>query len=160
MGQLFAALATELGKHKNTLIDDQIKFPVTVDKFNTFVLKPEETTDRKEVGAWVSVRPVSDNPDKKTYLGIYLGELPVGTMNTYNPDRKELAIILKRNPAMWVPDLKKIVWGMGSWWTTIDSPEKLRSITDLDINNVWYVKALKELEDGSRRDTSENDNGL
>lgn len=48
------------------------------------------------------------------------------------------------NPAIFVPDLNRVVWGMESWWGPIESKEKLHQITDEDISNVWYVKAAKE----------------
>jgi hypothetical protein len=35
--------------------------------------------------------------------------------------------------------------GYESWWGQINSPEELKAITDVDIQNVWYVKALKEM---------------
>ncbi len=49
------------------------------------------------------------------------------------------------NPAIFVFDLKKVIYGYESWWGEIKSEEDFRKITDLDINNLWYVKALKEL---------------
>ena len=50
------------------------------------------------------------------------------------------------NPAIFIPSLNKIVWGYGSWWGEIASAEKLHQITDSDIQNVWYVRALKQLQ--------------
>ena len=52
------------------------------------------------------------------------------------------------NPAIWVPDLKKIVFGMESWWGVLRSRTISKQITDADIQNVWYVKALQALEGG------------
>jgi len=49
------------------------------------------------------------------------------------------------NPAMWVPDLNRVVMGWESWWGEIKSEEDLRQISDADIENVWYVKAIKAL---------------
>ena len=96
-----------------------------------------------KVGSWCSVRPVGEG--NKTYLGVYLGDLILSTEFFYHTVEKTLTLMPHNNPALWVPDLERIVWGCESWWGTIDSPEELREITDLDINNVWYVKALKAL---------------
>lgn len=58
-------------------------------------------------------------------------------------------IDIRTNPAIWVPDQNRIVWGMGSWWGIIEKEEDLKKITNQDIENVWYVKALKALADGA-----------
>lgn len=58
-------------------------------------------------------------------------------------------VTLRENPAIWVPELEKVVWGDSSWWGPIEKKEDAeRLITDADIQNVWYVKALKRLEGG------------
>ena len=46
---------------------------------------------------------------------------------------------------IFVPELNEVVWGCGSFWQKIRSKEQLKNITDGDINNVWYVKALKQI---------------
>ena len=53
-----------------------------------------------------------------------------------------LTIKLERpgNPAIFVPELGKIIFGMESWWGRIKSEEELKDITDGDIENVWHVK--------------------
>jgi len=81
-------------------------------------------------GEFVSVRPCGDEHGNKTYLGIYVGDVNIGIPN----------------PCIWVPDLKEYIFGCESWWGRIKSPEQLRQITDADIENVWYVRALREIE--------------
>lgn len=100
----------------------------------------EEGFNRLEQGYYVSVRPAAGN---KTYLGIMLGDAPLFIWGQYNKDRSEAEVIFHRNPAIFVPDLMKVVLGCESWWRVIEKPEDLDEITDKDINNVWYVKALK-----------------
>ncbi|MGI0120310.1 hypothetical protein [Zooshikella sp. RANM57] len=93
-------------------------------------------------GDYVAVKPCSD---EKTYLGVMLGDLCEPVLG-YNTSIETL--YLKRgmgNPAMWVFDLNKVVMGYESWWNKIEKPEDLKQITDTDIDNVWYVKALKDL---------------
>jgi hypothetical protein len=53
-----------------------------------------------------------------------------------------------RNPAIYVPALKRLVFGAGSWWGEIKTEDDLKEITDKDINDVWYVQALKALDGG------------
>lgn len=94
----------------------------------------------------VAVRPCAEEYQNKTYLGVYLGDFPRSVIPSYNSETNELAINFHTNPCIYVFDIDKIVWGMESWWNVIKSPEQLRQITDLDINNVWYVQVLKSLE--------------
>ena len=101
---------------------------------------------REQVGRFVSIRPAKE---EQTYLGILLGEIALSISVNY--DEIERAIQVKHafyNPAIYVFDLKKIIYGIESWWGIIESPEDLKKITNQDIDNVWYVKALKELQGG------------
>lgn len=99
---------------------------------------------REKPGTWVSIRVCGENV---TRLGVMLGALALGFNVKHDRHTRTLTIGFSHyNPAIWVPDLNRVVFGCESWWGVIDSPEKLRKITDADIENVWYVKALRELE--------------
>ena len=124
---------------KNTRVEGQIEFPVEVSAIKNTGSRHYKS---HEVGSWVSIRPVGDD---KTYLGVYLGDQILEAMHSYNLESKELSIYPHTNPAIYVPDLKKVVWGCESWWGTIDFPDDLKKISDIDIQNIWYVKVLKEL---------------
>jgi len=100
-----------------------------------------------EPGKWVKVRPCDKEYEGKTYLGVMLGAMALSMTARQNPETGILHLSHGRhNPAMYVPDLKKVIFGMGSWWGAVESPEDLKSISDADIENVWYVRALKELD--------------
>lgn len=124
-----------------------IEYPLAVSEIK---VKEQPTYNRgfvHVVGTTVKVRPCSDNPDKKTFLGIYLGDLPRTTHATYNRTSHEIEISQHTNPAMWVPTLNKIIFGDESWWQDIGmvpSEEDLKDvcITDSDIENQWYMKAI------------------
>ena len=95
-------------------------------------------------GKLVSVRPCSDNPEDKTYVGIFLGELIRGAIVFHSTTTNELRVVNNYNPAIFVPALNKIVWGCGSFWRPIKKRADLeKAITDLDINNTPYVKLLQ-----------------
>jgi hypothetical protein len=121
-----------------------IVYPIEVEDIN---IQGFDNKKDEKCGKLVSVRPCSkeDNPDDKTFLGILLGNMVIDATVFYTEDTKELRVFPHKNPAIFVPELKKIIWGMGSWWGEIKSEEQLRQITDEDINNVWYVKALKQI---------------
>lgn len=95
-----------------------------------------------KIGKFVRIRPCAQN---KTYLGLYLGELPVGFLISHNSETKELNVRFRTNPAIFVFDLNKIVYGMESWWGFIESEDDLKHVSNAEIDNVWYVKALKAL---------------
>ena len=121
-----------------------IEYPIEVSKIN-------QDTDISgfrddEIGKFVRIRPCAKEYQNKTYLGLYLGDLPVGFQISHNSDTKELNVRFKTNPAIFVFDLKKIIYGCESWWGFIESEDELKTITDIDIDSIWYVKALKTLK--------------
>jgi hypothetical protein len=56
---------------------------------------------------------------------------------------------------MRVPDLARVVMGWESWWGEIRTPDDLRQITNADVENVWYVKALKTLSEQQNPESSD-----
>lgn len=118
-----------------------IQYPITVSKID---IKDREGYQEgfMPVGSLVKIRPCGD---EKTYLGILLGEIDIGMFVSHNPETKVLSVSRHFNPAIFVPDLKKVVFGCSSWWGRIKSESELKEITNDDIDNAWYVKALKDL---------------
>lgn len=107
-------------------------------------------TSRIKMGDFVKVRPCVED---KTFLGVYLGDAAIGLSLSFKDDDTLVVDRGTRNPAIYVPDLKRIVYGMESWWGRIASPDDLKEISDEDISNVWYVQALKAFtEDGPTKD--------
>jgi hypothetical protein len=134
-----------------------IQFPITVKSIkwdeDAGPISPDRFFGAK-AGAWVAVRPVND---EKTYLGVMLGDYRPPSI-AYRPETGAL-IVRKQtfgNPAMWVPDLNRVVMGWESWWGEFRTPDDLRQITNADIENVWYVKALKTLSENSAKPDSQS----
>jgi len=99
-----------------------------------------------KIGDWCSVRAVkSVDPEEKTRLGIYLGSFAMGLSGAITKENVLKLDWGMSNPAILVPSLNRIVRGYESWWGKIKTPEQLRTISDQDINDVWYVQALKSL---------------
>jgi hypothetical protein len=95
------------------------------------------------MGQPVSIRYCKDN---KTYLGFFIGDL-VTNAHIYHVKKDDsYEVYPSRNPGFFVPDLHGVIMGYESWWSPINSEEELKEITDDDIQNVWYVKALKIME--------------
>ena len=119
-----------------------IEYPLTINGIDVEKLNYKDNS----CGRLVKIRPCSDDCKGKTYLGIYLGRLPYMVNVSFHEDSERLSVSGVGNPAIFVPELKKIVFGMESWWGYIESEEELKDITDDDIGNQWYVKMLKEME--------------
>ena len=97
----------------------------------------------RQAPALVKVR-IAGEP--KTYLGVYIGHLPSGATCTFNKGTGILHIGLGHgNPAIVIPSLRRIVMGYESWWGLIKTEEDLKEISDLDIENLPYVKALRAM---------------
>jgi hypothetical protein len=150
----------DTGKYKfkdNFICDNYksryIEYPLEVSKINKSSEK--RGFHDSDTGKFVSVRLCSEEYQGKTYLGLYLGDLPIGHHISHNPETKELSVSFDCNPAIFVFDLKKIIYGCESWWGIIESVADLKKITDQDIDNVWYVKALKQLGEEKKEDKSD-----
>lgn len=121
-----------------------LEYPIAV---NTVEVDKIVYNDRGlscEMGTLVKIRPCNKAYENKTYLGFYLGDLPISIIQSFNNKEHKLNITTHNNPAIFVPSINKIIFGCESWWGKINSVEELNSITDNDIENVWYVKLLKE----------------
>lgn len=140
-------------------VEDIDNFEVECDKFDskyiTYPLTINELIlpDEKAVidgfsckmGDLVKVRPCADEYKGKTFLGIYLGDMDIGLHASFNRETKVLEIYRHHNPAMYVPAIKKIIYGCESWWGKIKDENELKDITNKDIDNIWYVQLLKAM---------------
>ena len=106
-------------------------------------------------GSLVKIRPCNKEYGDKTYLGLYLGNQPWSQTVSYNKELGELTVGMATNPAIYVFDLQRIIFGAESWWSIIENPEELKDITDDDINSQWYVKALKAMHNDEPEETIE-----
>lgn len=120
-----------------------IEYPIEVSNIETNNQLSGFMSNR--VGKFVKIKPCNKDYGGKTYLGLFLGDLPIGNNVSYKEDSKELKISFSTNPAIFVFELNKIIYGCESWWGIIKNEDELKDISDNDINNVWYVKALKSL---------------
>lgn len=112
-----------------------IEFPLTINGIEYGDMEPWDVRP-----CLVSVRPCGD---KKTYLGIYLGEMPHLPHAQFDEESKILKFCVSSNPCIFVPALKKVVWGCESWWSRIESEDELKEITDEAIEGQFYVQMLK-----------------
>lgn len=119
-----------------------IEYPFVIDKIETEKIDYSNCLFHK-VGSLVKIRPCGDEYHGKTYLGFLVGDLPTEIISNLYTETSTLNISTMKNPAIFVPELKKIIFGYESWWGEIKSEEELKEITNDDIDNVWYIKILK-----------------
>jgi len=120
-----------------------IEYPIEVSKINR---KTElYCLEKSNIGKFVKIAPCAEEHGGKTYLGLFLGDLPLDISVSHNPGTKELNLSYRANPAIFVFELNKIVFGAESWWGVIETEDELKEITQDDIDKVWYVKALKAI---------------
>lgn len=117
-----------------------IEYPLTIQGIESQKIEARGTY---EMGSLCEISPCEKEYEGKSFLGIYLGDLPIGIHTTYDRKSGILNNFAMTNPAIFVPELKKIVYGMESWWRIIKKPEDFKGISKEDIENTWYVKMLK-----------------
>lgn len=122
-----------------------IEYPIVVNGIHRDEIDVIQPSLMDPLAKWVAVRPVEEEYKGKTYLGIMLGDIATHVSCYFNEDGILSIGLAGHNPAMYVPDLNKIIWGYGSWWREIKTEKDLQKITDKNINNTWYVRALKEI---------------
>lgn len=119
-----------------------IEYPIQVEG-----IRVEEvfSLNERAPGQLARVRPCGDNPEGRTYLGFFLGELPTQPYASYQIKERVLKVGMAANPAIYVPELGRIVWGAESFWSRVSSKDALREISDKDISSQWYVQALRRV---------------
>jgi hypothetical protein len=123
-----------------------IEYPLTISGLEKSKDKGLRQSYRGEAGTLVKIRPCAEEYSNKTYLGLLLGDIDVGIMVSHYESTNMLHINRHYNPAIFVPELRKVIYGMESWWGVIKTEEELRQISNEDIDNVWYVQLLKNFD--------------
>lgn len=123
-----------------------IQYPIQV---NGIEIESVDLNDAlRPQGSLVAIRPCGDEYGGKTFLGLYLGDLPWFISVSRDEKSGILAVNPVPNPAIYIFELRKIVRGCESWWHVVDDPSGLSEITQDDIENTWYVRLMKEIGGG------------
>jgi len=134
-----------------------IQCPIQVDAI-AFAEHPGFNSEK--VGMLVHVKPCEESLRGKTFIGVYLGDMQISVGCSYHPESKKLEVYGTHNPAIYVPALRRVVWGCGSWWRAIKDPSQLdKEITEGDISGTWYVQLMLQMlkEDALKKETEEVD---
>lgn len=120
-----------------------IEYPLTINGINNKPIDNEGLFHK--VGCLCEIQPCGDEYEGKSYIGIYIGELPIAIHTTFDSKTGILENGTMNNPAIFVPELGKIIYGCQSWWREIESIDDFKGITKEEIENQWYVKMLKNM---------------
>jgi hypothetical protein len=131
-----------LSEVKPPMTEIVFKTPVTHLTLNGLTM-PKIVNPRNS-GEYVALRLVKEE-EPKTYFGIILGDIYAGVGVNHVPDsgKAELKGMIG-NPAIFVPSLKQIIYGVECWWRLIVSEEQLATITDNDLDK-WADKAREQI---------------
>jgi hypothetical protein len=106
-----------------------------------------------ECGQLVKVRSTRPEHGKKTYLGFLIGDVATSINVSIQGDTLNVGYGLT-NPAIFVPELRTVIYGYESWWGAVKTPEQLAEITDETIQQQWYVQLLQNMPvEGGEDDT-------
>jgi hypothetical protein len=91
----------------------------------------------------VAVRPCGKEYEGKTYVGFFIGNVATTKTCQFKKENGVLTVdVGMHNPAMFVPALKRVVYGYESWWGKIESLDDAKKITDSDIEGSMTMKLL------------------
>ena len=128
-----------------------IEYPITVTKIDVQEFDGK-LLYHEDVGKLAKVRPCGEEYGGKTYIGIFLGDIPHSPHVSHNPQTGALQIRAHCNPAIFVPTLNKVIFGMESWWSIVRNEKDMdKEITDELINNQWYVRLAKMMSGDERQ---------
>lgn len=138
-----------------------ITYPLTITGIEQML--PDE---RKKETKPCRIRPCDPGCEGRTYFGIHLGDFPFTIGVSHNRRSGRLSVNPVGNPAIYVPELNRVVFGMESWWSAFDSwteamewLETEKPITDEDINGQWYVRLARAMSENETRDGKETHDG-
>lgn len=140
-----AEVTNETCDQCETFKSKYIEFPLTINGIDAQPIKTDSW--HCQTGALVAVRPCEEEYQGQTFLGFFLGELPLSIMHTFDHKTGILNAYPLRNPAMFVPELGKIIWGCASWWKEIKNDADFKEITDNDIESTWYVRLANKFKE-------------
>lgn len=132
-----------------------IEYPITVNKIEIDDFDFNDSMRRQDVGKLVKIRPCGAKYNNKTYLGIFLGYLPMHPYVTWDESNNILHIKPMHNPAIFIPETQEVIFGAESWWGIVENEDEITDISDETINNQWYVKLLRGI--GEKKEGADNE---
>lgn len=149
----FPVISDEICENCPNFNSKYIEYPLIINE-----IKNEEINTKglfHKTGSLCEIKPCAEEYGGRSYLGFYLGELPIAIQSSFNTETKILTNRVMPNPAIFVPELKKIIYGCESWWRVIKSVDDFKGVSEEDINNTWYVQALRMMTEENNENKGE-----
>ncbi len=141
-----------ISKKQSGLVKDifnlfkSLSWQLALNSYKSLSIAESDPIKIKGCGTPVKVRPCKEEYEGKTYFGILIGDVPLHIGAEIDKEGNLNITRQMHNPAIFIPELKDIVYGVSSWWGEIETEEELdQLITDDTIKNVWYMKLLKDI---------------
>lgn len=99
----------------------ELKWKVSLQSLNMnkdVVLKNDSVIDQRGCGTPVRISPCGAEYEGKTYDGILLGDIALSISASIS-NKKMTVKYSFYNPAIYVPELKKVIFGCESWWSRV-----------------------------------------
>lgn len=110
-----------------------IEYPCTINRIeNKKIPSNQECLEFAKIGSFVWIEPCGEEYQDKKYIGILLGNLPI-FINTTLDKNQVLNNHCVMNPAIFVPELNKIIYGCESWWCVIQNTKHLADTLIIDL---------------------------
>ena len=122
-----------------------IEYPLTINGIENQKIRVDGIGH--SCGCLCEIRPCMEEYKGRSFVGIYIGDIPISIFTSYDKKTGILSNSTMNNPAIFVPELKKIVYGCESWWRKIKSIDDFKGISESDIENTWYVKLLRQMDE-------------
>lgn len=128
---------------KPTMNEIVFKTPVTHLTLSNGFTMPK-IVDPRNSGEYVALRLVKED-GPKTHFGIILGDMHASFSVNHVPGSEKAEIKgAIGNPAIFVPALKQIIYGVECWWRLIVSERQLENISDEELDK-WGEKAREQI---------------
>jgi hypothetical protein len=90
-----------------------IEYPITV---NGISVERGFDPYADKIGRMAKIKPCAEAYSGKTYYGVFLGSLQIGSHVSYNETDGTLVVVPHHNPTFYVFELNKIIYGCESFW--------------------------------------------
>lgn len=119
----------------NCYSNKYIEYPITINKIETRETNPPDSN----CGKLVKIAPCAEEYQDKTFLGLYLGKFPIAPIISHDNNSGTLYITPMENPAIYVPELQKVIFGAESWWSFINPEDGLKEFPE----NKDFINSIK-----------------
>lgn len=110
-----------------------IEYPLTINGIKNEKISTDPILSSARCGDLCEIKPCAKEYNGKSYIGFYIGDMATAIHSSLDNETKILTNRTMTNPAIFVPELKKVIYGYESWWRKIEKVEDFKGISEEDI---------------------------